>query len=262
MLLETLLISIVMAFATAIQSLVGFGMALFAVPLLLLLGVDLSPAVFIVLSISLCSSLIGVRRLRAALDFKRAAGASLLRAIGVIPGYATALALEESSPANIKAGIAFAVGLGVAAQARGLVLRRREGTEAVEREVEPSKRAEPFAFLSSGYLMGWLGMGGPPLVFWLLSGRQDPKTTRSFLYAVYILTIPFQLSIMIFHDPSILSSTLPVLMVAVPTSLLTSMATLRFGDELDVDRLQWLSLLLLTLLTLKALADWLQYMWG
>jgi uncharacterized protein len=268
MLPETVVISIVLSFATAIQSVVGFGIALFAVPLLLLFGIDLIPAIFMVLTVSFFSGALGVRRLRTNLNFRAAAGASLLRAVGVVPGYWAALATSKSSPANMKLAIGFSIGLGVLAQSRKLLVRHRQKAAAKPREedldegqassdnYEPSRKAAPWAFLSSGFLMGWLGMGGPPLIFWLLSGRQNPKKSRSFLYSVYVLTIPFQLLLMTIHNPETFLSTAPVLLVAIPICLLVTTAALKVGDKLDVDRLQWLSLALLTLLTLKAFFDW------
>lgn len=257
---EILFFSIILALATSIQSLVGFGFALFAVPLLLLAGLPLVPAVFLVLSTSLVNALIGLRRLRSEIQWRKSVKASIVRALGIIPGYILAVYTAEGSPLKLKAGIGLAIGLGVLAQARKLFLKRGvRGTSAdsePEDFFEPSEKAAPWAFFSSGFLMGWLGMGGPPLVFWLLSGRQCARRSRSFLYSLYVLTIPFQLAVMGFHDPHILVLTVPVLLVAVPICILVSIVALRFGDNLDVNKLQWLSLGLLSLLTLKAWVDW------
>jgi len=264
MLYEISLISIILAFAAAIQSIVGFGLALFAVPLLLLADVPLLQAVFVVLSISCVSALLGIRRLQDSFDVKKSAVASIYRALGIIPGLAAALYTANSSPATLKAAVGLAVGLGVLAQSRRFVGsssdRRQSGAdlgcEDEDYEIAPSKKAEPWAFLSSGFLMGWLGMGGPPLIFWLLTGRQSAKTSRSFLFGVYVFTIPFQLLLMAYFSPDLLSRSLPVLAIAIPLCLGVTALTLRIGDKLDVDRLQFLSLVLLSVLALKALLDW------
>lgn len=249
------MVSIILSAATAIQSIVGFGLALFAVPLLILAGVPLLPAVFLVLSVSFVSACLGVRRLRADFSLKASGVASVYRAIGVLPGYWLAVYFSKTSPANLKAAIGFAIGLGVVAQVRKM--RKREGDENTPPDgTEPSKRAAPVAFLGSGVLMGWLGMGGPPLIFWLLTGRQNPKKSRVFLYGVYLLTIPFQLALMALHVPETATVAMPFLLAAIPCCLLVTAVALRVGDKLDVDRLQWFSLVLLTLLALKAFLDW------
>lgn len=251
---EILIVSIILSMASAIQSVVGFGLAMLAVPLLLMAEIDLLASVFLVLSISFVSACLGVHRLRRDIQWRRAAGASVLRAIGVLPGYYVAVLTAQSSPATIKAAIGFAIGLGVFAQWRKL--KRKEGSEPEDQDTEPSPTGAPLAFLGSGFLMGWLGMGGPPLIFWLLSGRQDPKVSRSFLYGVYIFTIPFQLVLMAFHTPTLLTQVLPLLALAIPVCLGISAVALTYGDRLNVDQLQKGSLVLLSLLALKALADW------
>ena len=255
MMSQIALILIILSIATTIQCVVGFGLALFAVPLLILANIPLLQAVFLVLCVSFVTALLGVSRLRANFDLRLSGLASIYRAIGMIPGFGLAVLLSQSSPAHVKASIGFAIGLGVLAQAKKLSVYSQPSQRSAE-PVEPSRRAAPWAFLSSGLLMGWLGMGGPPLVFWLLTGRQDPKKSRVFLYGVYLLTIPFQIVLMSWHSPSLLATSLPYLAVSVPCCLLVSAVTLRLGDKLDVNRLQWLSLGLLTLLAMKAFLDW------
>ena len=258
MLPSSFIVVLILALATTIQSVVGFGLALFAVPLLLMVGMKLLPAIFLVLTISFFSAGVGIGRLREEFELQRSIRASVYRAVGVIPGYFAAVSTAQSSPANIKAAMGFAIGLGVLAQSRKLLKRNKRREIAQQENREPSRKAAPWAFLSSGFLMGWLGMGGPPLVFWLLSGRETPKKTRSFLYGVYAFTIPLQLAIIAFNTPAILHQVTPLLLVSVPICLLISAVALQWGDKLDVDRLQWLSLALLTLLAAKAFLDWAQ----
>ena len=249
---EIILSSIILSVASAIQGVVGFGLALFSVPLLVLIGVPLLPAIFLVMVVSCVSALLGVRRLRGDLQPKLAVQASLARVLGVFPGYLAALLTAGSSPANMKAAMGFAIGLGVMAQARKLFGRGPNLPEGTE----PNGKLAPYAFLSSGFLTGWLGMGGPPLVFWLLTGRQDARKTRAFLYSVYVLTIPFQLALMTYHCPSTMWRALPILLLALPASLTTTSYFLKWGDRLEVAKLQKLSLGLLTLLSAKAFLDW------
>jgi uncharacterized protein len=252
MLAEIILSSIILAAASAIQSVVGFGLALFSVPLLILIGVPLLPSVFVVLSVSCLSAILGAIRLRGSLQPRLTIQASLSRVVGVVPGYLAALYTVDSSPANLKAAMGIVIGLGVLAQSRKLF----GNYASVPKGAEPDSKLAPYAFLSSGFLTGWLGMGGPPLVFWLLTGKQDPKKTRAFLYGIYVLTVPFQLALMAYHDPQTVITALPILVFAVPACLWVTTHFLKLGDRLEVDKLQKLSLALLTVLSAKALFDW------
>lgn len=255
------MVSIVLSMASAVQSVVGFGLAMFAVPLLLWSGIDLLPAVFLVLATSFAGSIVGVARLKSSFDIRKSAFASALRILGIIPGYTLAVA-SQGSPTDLKAAIGFTIALGVVGQSRKFVKFGRNVSSdhlaPADQNVQPSKKAAPWAFFGSGILMGWLGMGGPPLIFWLLSGRQCPKVSRSFLYGVYMFTIPFQLALMTVHRPETALFCLPLLAVAIPCSVLAGAVGLRVGDLLNTDRLHRLSLVLLSLLACKSIVEWLQ----
>jgi hypothetical protein len=103
---------------------------------------------------------------------------------------------------------------------------------------------------------GWLGMGGPPLVFWQLTGRASARETRGFLFGVYLMTLPFQLSVMLLEDPLAMARLFPVLALSLPLSWVVSEKALRLGDRLSVGRLQWASLGFLALLATRSVADW------
>lgn len=198
----------------------------------------------------------GATGLKGEFDLKMSLRAAALRMVGVVPGYALALHTLKTSPDALKAVMGVAIGLGVIAQLKKTSVSGSQYSGSAAGK-EPSAKLAPYAFLSSGVLMGWIGMGGPPLIFWLLTGRQDPKRSRGFLYGLYVLTIPFQLVLMAYHDPSTVSLALPILAVATPVCLVVTSMALKVGDRLGVQRLQSLSLLLLSVLALKALGDWL-----
>ncbi len=248
--------ALILAFAAAVQSVVGFGLGLLAVPLLLYQGVSLTHSVFLVLAVSLLNAAIGSLRLRRELPWRTSGVASLYRVFGILPGLALAHATNALSPTSLKAAIGLTIGLGVLAQA--LKLRRHSSKESKA----PSKTLAPWAFLLSGLLMGWLGMGGPPLVFWLLTGRMTPKETRGFLFGVYLLTIPFQLALMTWSEPAMVVSLVPVLLISLPLGILVSKIALSLGDRLSVHRLQWASLSLLTFLAVRSVTDWALSVWS
>lgn len=52
------------------------------------------------------------------------------------------------------------------------------------------------AFSLSGLLAGICGMGGPPLVFWLMAHNGSTQKTRGFLFAVFATSIPVQIGLL------------------------------------------------------------------
>ena len=249
---QTVITVAILLLSVALQSVVGFGLGMVAIPLLLGQGLSLSHSVFLGLSVSLFSSLVAWRRMGDELPWRTSAIASGYRVVGLLPGLALAHASASFSPGALKGLIGLVVGLGVVAQ----LCKMRGGGETLPMGTPPSPRLAPLAFLCSGVLTGWLGMGGPPLVFWQLTGRASAKETRGFLFGVYVFTLPCQLAFMLWADPAGISSLFPVLLLSLPLTWLVSDATLEIGDRMSIGRLQWFSLAFLALLALRSMADW------
>lgn len=253
MFVETLITVAILMLSVALQSIVGFGLGLVSIPLLLCHGLPLNDAVFLGLSVSLFCSLVAWSKLGDILPWRACVVASGYRLLGMLPGLALAHLTLRFSPASLKAVIGLVIGLGVVAQAYKLL----GGGKAVPAGTPPSARLAPLAFVSSGVLSGWLGMGGPPLVFWQLTGRTSAKESRAFLFGVYLLTLPCQLALMLWSDPVGVSALFPVLLLCAPLTWWVGRTALVVGDRLSVNRLQWLSLGCLCFLSLRSLADWL-----
>lgn len=252
MLTTTIITLGILLLSVALQSLVGFGLGMVSIPLLLCQGLSLSHAVFLGLSVSLFSSLVAWRRMGDDLPWRSSAIASGYRVVGLLPGLLLANVTASFSPAALKAVIGAVVGLGVLAQ---LVKLLGKG-KVVAEGTPPSARLAPFAFLASGVLTGWMGMGGPPLVLWQLTGRASARETRGFLFGVYVFTLPCQLAWMFWSDPAGISSLFPTLLLSLPLSWMVCDKTLDIGDRISSSRLQWLSLVFLAMIALRSIADW------
>ena len=252
MLEQTLITAAILLLSVALQSMLGFGLGMVSIPMMLCQGLPLSHAVFLGLAVSLISSVAAGRQMGDDLPWRTSAVASGYRVVGLLPGLAIAHATATWSPAFLKAVIGFVIGLGVVAQAVKMLGR---GTPLAE-GTPPSARLAPWAFLASGVLTGWLGMGGPPLVFWQLTGRASARETRGFLFGVYLMTLPFQLSLMLWADPDGIASLFPVLLLSLPLSWWLTGRTLTLGDRLSVNKLQWASMGFLACLALRSMADW------
>lgn len=242
----------ILMLSVALQSVVGFGLGMVSIPLLLGQGLPLNHAVFLGLSVSLFSSLVAWRQMGDDLPWRESATASAYRLVGIVPGLGLAYLTAGMSSAALKGLIGLVVGAGVVAQVGKMVC----GGASVPPGTPPSPRLAPMAFLSSGVLTGWLGMGGPPLVFWQLTGRATSRHTRGFLFGVYLFTLPCQLALMFWADPEGLSTLFPVLLFNAPLTWWVGTRSLALGDRISVVRLQWVSLLFLAGLAVRSLADW------
>lgn len=250
---QTAIIVGILLLSVALQCVVGFGLGLVSIPLLLAQGMPLNHAVFLGLSVSLFSSLVAWRQLGEELPWRRSAVASGYRVLGLFPGLALAQVTAGFSAATLKGLIGLVVALGVVAQA--VKLLRTNGSQLPA--APPSTRLAPWAFLSSGVLTGWLGMGGPPLIFWQMTGNPSAREMRGFLFGVYVFTLPCQLAGMLWLDPVGIASLFPLLFLSCALTWQVCEVALRVGDRLSSRRLQWLSLGFLALIALRSLADWL-----
>ena len=157
-----------------LQSAVGFAYALF---------VPLYKTIAIVATCSFIQAALGVRQLHAAVPWRPAIGAIVLRVMTTVIGVLILLSISTLNVGEIK----FIVGCIVS----GLV-----GLQIVWR-VQPSDTVHPMwgvlAFSTSGLLSGISGMGGPPIILWLMAHKWSSEKTRAFLFAVFVAVIPIQI---------------------------------------------------------------------
>ena len=178
----------ILTFAGAIQSMVGFGYALFATPLLVFMGMPLPTSIITVLVCSFFQAIMGVSHLKDSIAWKSTGLVIPVRTFSLIFGLLLLKKLSGLDPSSIK----FVVGLILIS----LVLFQ------LIFKVHPKEQVHIvwgiFAFFTSGLLAGIVGMGGPPLVIWSLAHNWTTKKIRGFLFSVFLITIPIQLLLMYF----------------------------------------------------------------
>jgi uncharacterized membrane protein YfcA len=170
---QLLLASAVVALGALVQGAVGFGAALVAAPLLVLVRPDLVPG-----PISVCFPALSVLVL---LRDRRHAELGPLRwsLLGLVPGAALAAGAIALLPARgIEALVAILILLAVAASASGL-------------EVEPDPTSLTAAGALSGFMGTAAGPSGPPmaLLHQHTSGPQLRATLARFFMASSVVTI-------------------------------------------------------------------------
>lgn len=172
--------------AAILQSAVGFGYALFATPILVWSGIPLQEVIVIIAMGTFIQSAAGVRSLREHIPWKHALTATALRVVWLIIGL---LILKKLILLDVRY-ILFTVGSVVVL----LVLLQ---LIFKPKPVEKIHWAYTFlAFSSSGIFAGTLGMGGPPLVLWVMAHDWPQEKTRAFYFATFLTFIPILILLM------------------------------------------------------------------
>ena len=213
---------LVIFLAGTAHSVVGFGYSLFATPLLVMIGIPLPRAITLVATCSLFQSGLGTIALRRHVPWRTVFSAVAVRVAGMLVGI---LYLKKLAALNMD-HMRLTVGLVLCA----LVLLQMLWKP---RPVPKSHWGwAGLAFSSSGILAGLVGMGGPPLVLWLMAHDWTTRRIRGFLFAVFTTTLPLQLGLLtLTFDVSILRYA-GLGLAFVPLVFLGSRIGLPLGDRM------------------------------
>lgn len=238
------IMAIIIFLAVTLQSIIGFGFALFATPLLVLAGFPLPSTVVLVSTCSLLQSLIGAYRLREEIPWRKALTATLIRSLCVICGIFLLKRLVSTHTEQIRLVI-------------GLILC---GLVVLQTLCRPKPAANlhwgwgGLAFASSGLLSGLCGMGGPPLVIWLMAQDWTTKQNRGFLFAVFATAIPLQIVLMsLSFGKTILQSVL-LGFIMLPLIYLGSCVGLPLGNRLNKEHMRSFAYAILLIIGISAVA--------
>jgi len=233
-----LLASIIIFMGALTQSLIGFGLAVVAAPLLYIVEPDLVPGPIIIMGFTI--SLLTLFRERRALKFNGLQYALL----GRIPGGVIGTALLLFAPKSIL-GLAIAIIVAIAVLLNFLNVNL------------PVNRKTLFG---AGVLSGIFGnisaIGGPPLAI-LLSG-QDPNQFRAALSVFFVFGSMISLAIL--DAAGLLGAKhLWLSLYLIPSAILGYLVAGRLVGKIDKDRTRTITLLLCSasavILTVKSVAE-------
>lgn len=174
------LIAAFLGLGAVLQSAVGFGMGLLAVPLLVWAGHPLPVAVALLIGGAFVQTAYGSYVTRQHIRWRLALPFAGLQWLGLVGGVACMGLLVEADPIAVKQVVGAAV---VIVLTLHLVLR-------------PAPRQGLVVFwmilaaTTGGFLGGLVGMGGPPLVFFALAQAWSRDDFRAFLWSQFLLALP------------------------------------------------------------------------
>jgi len=210
-------IGIVLFLGSMIQSAAGFAFGLFAIPLLLL-TTDMEPFAVIVLvsTCSLMQSVFGLSTVRREIRWRAMLPLIILAMIMQPLGVWTLYQTRELGKERIHHFFNYILLPALAVQ--GLL------------KPTPRDRVHPtwgwLAFGIGGYLSGLCGMGGPPMVLWLIAHTWSTKATRAALWLTFAFIGPTNLvyqSIQngpeVWHAAGLAVLFLPIVLLGMPPGL-------------------------------------------
>jgi uncharacterized membrane protein YfcA len=176
------LVALILLASSVLQGAVGFASGLLGIPLLVLTGMGLPEAVAISLVASAVQNCTAAWQLRHEIDYRGALRPMLIR-FAILPlGTLTLWWLGRESK-------------DLAGQMVGGVILAILLVQWTLR-MTPQPRLHPawewLAFSAAGFLLGLCGMGGPPMVLWVMAHDWSMARGRAFLYFLFATGIPVQ----------------------------------------------------------------------
>lgn len=240
--LQLLEITLALVFACALQGAVGFGAGLFAIPLMVWAGESLPSAVTITMGGIIVQTCWNLFRYRDHVSARELLPIFALRVLMMPVGVLLLGLLVGLGTARVKQAIGLMLFLVLCVQ---WLLR-----------VKPREHVAwgwtVLAGGASGLTAGLVGMGGPPVVLWVMAHDWPARKSRSFLWATYLLLIPFNLAVLVYRFGHGIWGSLLLGLCLAPLVLAGSEAGQRVGGMMNRHRLRSTALVLLLLLALAS----------
>lgn len=173
---QFLLVCLVLLLSSVLQGAIGFASGLFGIPLLMMItGLTLPQAVAVSLVASTVQNATAAWRMRKEIDFRLARRPLLIRLI-TLPLGVLALWLVGNSGKDAASILVGCVLLAVVLTQWLLQVKPREKLHLAW---------EFLAFGLGGFLLGLCGMGGPPMVLWVLAHDWPLSRSKALLFYLF-----------------------------------------------------------------------------
>lgn len=239
------LMALILGFGVFVQSAAGFAAGLVIISLMLWSGYSLPEAIAALSVASIPQNLMGVWQLREEIEFKQSVWPAIGRLVFLPVGLIGLVAIQSWPPNAIRqlvGGVVLAITL--------MIIAVRP---------KPRERIHPLwawiAFPVSGWMQGFVGMGGPAMVFWVMAHDWSTKKSRGFLFTMYMSTLVPAWLLMYWRfgkaviEPSIMAAcSIPFLWVATHLGI-------RVGSWLGRHRLRTVIIILLIAFGVAGLAS-------
>lgn len=232
---EIVKIGSVLLLGGVIQSSIGFGFGLFAIPLLLFMKISLPETVMIVIISSAIQKIVATTHLRKFVKWKELYPMMAVGFFTLPLGIYMMFRVSTLDHSLVKQILGVCIFLLLLLRIKGVI--KSAGKDA-------SSWGLVAAFFS-GLLNGFANIGGPPMVIWILTKNWTNERMRGTLLAFSLVFVPSQIIIMFFVFGSPVSQGLLKGFVLSPLILLATYIGLKIGREFSETRLKWIMQFLL-----------------
>lgn len=235
----------VMIFGSALQSATGFGFGMSTIPLLMMLGADSYEAIPILLVCGLGQTLYGSWSLRAHVRWRRLAWMILLGSATIPIGVWIQHELTSLDQATVRQVFGGVILVAVMIQ--------------VAWRVKPRDHVHAFwgilAVVASGVIAGLAGMGGPPIVLWIMAQRWSNPESRVTMWLYFAGLTPCQLFFLNQKFGSEVTASMTAGLLLIPVTLLGIIPGLWIGHRLSKPTLRRTGYTILTIIALYAICQ-------
>ena len=241
---DLLPLALILCFGIFVQASAGFAAGLLIVPAMLWLGRTIPEAQTSLLIATIPQNLWGVWSFRESLSLRRVVWPGIARLVFLPLGLWALVGLELFSEVRLRQIVG---GFVLTATLTFMIFQPR-----------PRPQLHPLwsllVFPLSGFLQGLVGMGGPPMVFWVQAHDWSTRQTRAFLFSMYLISIIPALGMLYAAFGERIIQPGMVAMLMIPLLLAITYVGLRFGTWLGRQRLRKLTLGLLLLMGVAGIA--------
>ncbi len=214
--------------ASLIQSMIGFAFNLIAIPLLVWSGFDLAQAVAMTsIPIFVQLSLSGWQ-LRAYIVPREIVRPALIRFLTLPAGIALLGWINAADSATIKTFVGIVL--------LAILLIQHSVRFTPRDDLHPLW--DWLAFGLSGLMLGMIGMGGPPVVLWLMAHDWHPKRIRAFVTALFWIAAPVQIALLYARLGEESARAFGWGLLLLPVVIVAALLGVRIGNTFDRARLQ------------------------
>jgi len=233
-----IIIGVTLFICSVIQGIVGFAFNIFAIPLLIWGGFELSEAISITSIPIFFQSLTSTYKLRSYILWKEVWVGAIIRYMSIPIGIFLLTLISTFDKTSIKQIVGIAILLIVIIQIF-LKIKPRENINFAWTFI---------AFFTSGLTLGLISMGGPPAILWVMAHKWSALTTRAFLSALFFLASPLQVILLYYNFGDKLLNFFIVGLVFSPIVIIATIWGVKLGEFLDRGKLKKIvySLLVLT----------------
>jgi len=229
--------------AMVLQGAVGFGSGLLAIPLMLWAGIDLPIAIATLPGAVAVQTAYNTWRYRVHVPWSKTVGTTVWRYLSLPVGVWLLVLLAEQTIDTAKQviGAALLVVLTVQWFAK---IQPREHLQWVW---------TPIAGGLSGVMAGALGMGGPPIVLWVMAHDWPSRASRAYLWVTFLLLMPPQTALLVWQFGWPVAYAVGLGLAAAPLVIVGATLGEKLGERLDRRRLRRAAFALLLIIALSSI---------